>query len=152
MIGIRVAGVDPDGFDRIDRALNLADLWPACGMQQQFSAGIDTGQCGASFVTPTARTTSMCEAIVPKSFAVQRTSAKIAPGWNEAMRVRRLTIRSRIGWPKRSHSSLFPAIHVSESCGQVVRVVTPILQSLFAKRSGGMITPLWHFIHRSLMR
>ncbi len=52
MIGIRVAGVDPDGFDRIDRALNLADLWPACGMQQQFSAGIDTGQCGASFVTP----------------------------------------------------------------------------------------------------
>ena len=55
-----------------------------------------------------ARRMSIQEAIVPWSFAAQRTKAKILPGENETMRRRRSMMRSWVIWPNRIQRSTRP--------------------------------------------
>jgi hypothetical protein len=80
VIGRDVAGVDAEGFHRVDMAEHLFDLGPALDLQQDVAAGTHEGQRLVGFAGATARTMSMREMIVPKSLAAQRTKAKTLPG------------------------------------------------------------------------
>ena len=101
MIGRRVGGVDAPGFHRVDRMQGLSDLRPAVDAQRNVAVGTDEWQRCVGSPGATARTMSMREMIVPKSFDAQRTKAKTTPGGKLTIRRRRSRTCSSAICPKR---------------------------------------------------
>ena len=75
-----VDGVDAGCLHGVDRLEHALDLWPTNGAQQDLAAGRPNGRVEKASPGATARTTSIRDTTVPKSFDAQRTKAKTLPG------------------------------------------------------------------------
>ena len=100
VIGRGVGWIDAERLDGVDRLQHALDLRPAADAQQDLAAGTDEGQRLIGFAGATARTMSMRETTVPKSFDAQRTKAKMVSGAKLSTRRRRSRIVSPTSRPK----------------------------------------------------
>ena len=99
VIGRSVGWIDAEDLDRVDRGEHALDLGPAADAQQDLAAGTDKWQGREASPGAIARTMSMRETTVPKSFDAQRTKAKIVLGAKLKTRRRRSMIFSPTSWP-----------------------------------------------------